>query len=202
MSKKATPIIPNPESGVSLVEVAIAVLVLSIGSLGLVSLQISAKRAGFEAMQRTQASALAMGIFERMRANSSVLDDYLTTGVGYAVRKPLPPAPVPNCIGVSGSECTVNELAAWDMWEWERALNGGTTKDTANKSVGSLLNPTACISLEAAGVRIVRVEIAWEGFESLNNSVVSDCGTGSYDSPAGVTNGNRQLLQMTSYLSE
>jgi type IV pilus assembly protein PilV len=201
MSKKAAPLSPNPESGVSLVEVAIALLVLSIGSLGLVSLQISAKRAGFEAMQRTEASALAMGIFERMRANSSVLDDYLTAGVGSAVG-PLPSAPVPNCIGASGSECTVNELAAWDMWEWERALNGGTTKNAANKSVGSLLNPTACISLAAAGVRIVRVEIAWEGFESLNNSVVSDCGTGSYDSPAGVTNGNRQLLQMTSYLSE
>ena len=42
----------NRERGASLIEVAIAILVLSIGAIGLASLQISAKRAGFEAMQR------------------------------------------------------------------------------------------------------------------------------------------------------
>jgi type IV pilus assembly protein PilV len=187
------------EAGVSLVEVAVAVLVLSIGALGLASLQISAKRAGFEAMQRTEASALAMDILERMRANPATLDDYVTTGIGAAVRN-LPAAPDPNCVT---SDCTQTELAAWDLWEWERALNGGTTLDADNRSVGSLVRPTGCISLDFAGGRLVTVEIAWEGFESFNNdSAGSGCGTGSYDSPAGVTDGNRQLLQMTSYVGQ
>jgi type IV pilus assembly protein PilV len=184
------------QSGVSLVEVAVAVLVLSIGALGLASLQISAKRAGFEAMQRTEASALAMDIFERMRANSGVLGDYATAGVGAAVRT-LPAAPSPTCVGETA--CTSAQLVAWDLWEWERALNGGTTKDAADNSVGSLVRPTGCITFDALVPRLVTVEIAWEGGESLNNDAAGTrCGTGS----CGTNDVNRQLLQMTSYVGE
>ena len=50
--------------GVSLIEVAVSLLILSIGAIGMAGLQISAKRAGFEAVQRTQATALAVEIME------------------------------------------------------------------------------------------------------------------------------------------
>ena len=184
------------ESGVSLVEVAIAILILSIGAIGLASLQITAKRAGFEAVQRTEATSLATGIFERMRANSTVLDDYVTTGIGKAVRD-LPATPAPSCI--NDTSCTASQMAIWDLWEWERALNGETTSNSA----GGLVRPTACISLDAIGGRLVTVEIAWEGFQELaNDSAGIGCGTGSYDSAGGVTDGNRQLLRLVSYLGE
>lgn len=184
------------QSGAGLVEVAVAILVLSIGAIGLASLQISAKRAGYEAMQRTEASSLAMEIFERMRANPDVLDDYEVAAVGSAARS-LPTAPDPQCIG--STDCTAAELAAWDLWEWERALNGGTTSN----SVGGLVNPTGCITLSGPARRLVSVEIAWQGFEVLDNdSAGTGCGTGSYDSASGVTDGNRQLLQMVSYVGE
>jgi type IV pilus assembly protein PilV len=182
--------------GVSLIEVAISILVLSIGAIGLASLQIAAKRSGFEAVQRTEASSLAMGILERMRANSTVLDEYVTTGIGKTVRDDLPPAPTPQCIG--GTSCTASQMAVWDLWEWERAVNGETTSNSA----GGLVRPTACISLDATTVRLVIVEIAWEGFQELDNdSAGTGCGTGSYDS-AGVTDGNRQLLRLVTYVGE
>ena len=184
------------QAGVSLIEVAIAILVLSIGAIGLASLQITAKKAGFEAIQRTEASSLAMGIFERMRANSTVLDEYVTAGIGKAVRD-LPATPATSCIG--GASCTASQMAIWDLWEWERALNGETTSNSA----GGLVRPTACISLDAAGGRLVTVEIAWEGFAELaNESAGTGCGTGSYDSAGGVADGNRQLLRLVSYLGE
>jgi type IV pilus assembly protein PilV len=40
------------QSGVGLIEVLIAVLILAVGILGLAQMQLSAKRAGFEATQR------------------------------------------------------------------------------------------------------------------------------------------------------
>jgi type IV pilus assembly protein PilV len=184
------------ETGISLVEVAIAILVLSIGAIGLASLQITAKRTGFEAVQRTEATSLATGIFERMRANSTVLDAYVTTGVGKAVGD-LPAVPATSCIG--GTSCTAIQMAAWDLWEWERAVNGETTSNSA----GGLVRPTACISLDATEDRIVIVEIAWEGFQELvNDSAGTGCGTGSYDSTGGVTDGNRQLLRLVTYVGE
>ena len=188
------------ENGASLVEVAIAILVLSIGAIGLASLQINAKRAGFEAMQRTEASALAMDIFERMRANPSVLDDYVTAGVGDAARTWSGVAePTPPCATDPNDPCTPAQLAARDLWEWERALNGATTSNEA----GGLVRPTGCVSLDAVGGRLVTVEIAWEGFDVLkNDDAGGGCGTGSYNSTGGVVDGNRQLLQMTSYVGE
>jgi type IV pilus assembly protein PilV len=184
------------ETGISLVEVAIAILVLSIGVIGLASLQITAKRTGFEAVQRTEATSLATGIFERMRANSTVLDAYVTAGIGKTVRN-LPAMPAPNCI--NGTSCTASQMDAWDLWEWERAVNGETTSNSA----GGLVRPTACISVDATEERIVIVEIAWEGFQELvNDSAGTGCGTGSYDSAGGVTDGNRQLLRLVSYLGE
>ena len=192
--------IADRERGASLIEVAIAILVLSIGAIGLASLQISAKRAGFEAMQRTEASALAMDIFERMRANPGVLDDYVTVGVGEAVRAWSGVAePTPPCATDPNDPCTAAQMATRDMWEWERALNGGTTSNDA----GGLVRPTGCVSLDAVGGRLVTVEIAWEGFDVLKNAGAgAGCGTGSYDSTGGVVDGNRQLLRMTSYVGE
>jgi hypothetical protein len=109
-------------------------------------------------------------------------------------------APNPTCVGDDASAaCTPGQLAASDLWEWERALNGGTTTNNA----GGLVNPTGCISLDAVADRLVTVEIAWQGFEVLkNDNAGTGCGTGSYDSSGGVVDGNRQLVRMTSYVAE
>ena len=178
-------------AGVSLIEVTIAILVLSIGALGLAGLQITAKRTSHEAVQRTVASSLAFDLIERMRANPSVLNDYVTTGVGSVVRA-LPSEPGKNCSTQAGA-CTPAELVAWDLWEWERALNGATAM-RGGAAAGGLLNPTGCVTIAN---RVVTVEIAWQGAENLSVlNAGSDCGTGRYDAD----DANRQLLQMVSYV--
>ena len=56
-------------SGVSLIEALVALLVLSIGLLGLANLQLTAIRNAHSAHMRSQASILAQDILDRMRAN-------------------------------------------------------------------------------------------------------------------------------------
>jgi type IV pilus assembly protein PilV len=57
------------DAGFTLVEVLVALVVLSIGLLGVAGLQIVGLRGNLSAASRTQASYLAEDIIDRMRAN-------------------------------------------------------------------------------------------------------------------------------------
>lgn len=59
----------HKRAGFTLIEVLVAVLVLSIGLLGLAGLQASSLRQNHSAYLRSQASLLAYDILERMRGN-------------------------------------------------------------------------------------------------------------------------------------
>jgi type IV pilus modification protein PilV len=104
------------QRGAGLVEVAIALLVLAIGALGLGSLQIAAKRMGFEAIQRTEAAALASDLLARLRANPLALPAYASTGIGEASGAQLPP-PGADC---DRGGCAPAAWAAWDLWHGSR----------------------------------------------------------------------------------
>ena len=68
---------PGPRAcrGFTLIEVLIALVVFSIGLLGLAGLQTISLRFNTSAYYRTQATALAYGLADRMRANrQSALD--------------------------------------------------------------------------------------------------------------------------------
>ena len=90
------------QGGAGLIEVAISLLVLAIGALGLGSLQISAKRMGFEATQRTEAAALAMDLFERLRANRVALPEYAVADIGSADGSNLPIPLIDGGFGYAG----------------------------------------------------------------------------------------------------
>lgn len=62
-------LIRHRTQGFTLVEVLVALLVLSIGLLGVAGLQLASLRDSQDAYMRSQASILAMDITERMRAN-------------------------------------------------------------------------------------------------------------------------------------
>lgn len=174
------------QRGVALLEVAIAIVVIAIGAIGLASMQLSAKRAGFEAVQRTYASALAMDILERIRLNPSVLESYEQT-VGGATQT----TPAATC---SGASCTETQLVALDLWAWEQGLDGAA-ETRAGGSVGGLLNPTGCIVVNG---RLVQVTIAWEGYETMSDPDASnDCGL-----VGGTPDPNRHLLVVNTFIAD
>lgn len=76
---------PKPDRrrqrGVSLIEVLVSVLVVSLGLLGAVALQATALRNNQGSYERTQTAILTQGIFDAMRANmAGVLAGSYSTG--------------------------------------------------------------------------------------------------------------------------
>lgn len=94
----------RPESGFTLIEVMIAVLVLSIGLLGISALQALGLRSSYGAYLGSQAALLAYDMSDRIRANP----DFATQ---YRVDCTANPAPA-------------NALALADVTEWCNSLAG------------------------------------------------------------------------------
>lgn len=183
--------------GFSLVEVMVSVLVTSVSVLGMAGMQITSKRAGYEAIQRTTATAMAMDVLERMRSNPEALDSYASSALGGTT---IANEPVPSCSNDTSDICTATELAAHDLWEWEQAIDGvGETRDVSGTDVatGGLVNPTGCIEVNNG---MVTVTMAWQGFEALSDPGTNDCGSGL--GKYGTDDGKRQVISVTTFISE
>jgi type IV pilus assembly protein PilV len=109
--------------GFTLLEVLVAMLVLSIGLLGLAGLMASSLKNSHSAYQRTQATWLVYDALDRMRANRQVA---LAGGYNLAL----------------GASSGGSGLAATDLSEWDTALtntlpagDGSITVTTATRAV-------------------------------------------------------------------
>lgn len=183
--------------GFSLVEVMVSVLVTSVSVLGMAGMQITSKRAGYEAIQRTTATTLAMDVLERMRSNPDALATYATTGIGGAT---ITAEPIPKCSNDTTDICNAAQLAAHDLWEWEQAIDGlGETRDVSGTDVatGGLVNPTGCVVVNGG---MVTVTMAWQGFEALSDPGTNACGSGL--GKYGTNDENRQVISITTFISE
>lgn len=118
------------QSGFTLLEVLVAVLVLSIGLLGLAGLLASSIRNNQSAYQRTQATWLAYDIVDRMRVNrpAALASDYDT-----ALGTPANCAANPTLSGA---------MAAQDLTGWKTLLacalpagDGAVALNTATRQV-------------------------------------------------------------------
>lgn len=117
------------QSGFTLIEVLVAVLVLSIGLLGLAGLMASSIRNNQSAYQRTQATWLAYDIVDRMRANRpAALAGNYNTALG---------APA-NC---AAAPALAGAMAAQDLTEWKNQIacvlpaGDGEVEVDANRTV-------------------------------------------------------------------
>ena len=189
---------PPRSQGISLIEVLVAVFTLSIGVLGVAGLQLTAKRSNLEAMQRATAATLTQDIVERMRANPEELATYTAAGAGLTLT-----GGTMALIDCSG-DCTPAQLATYDLYEWEQAVNGAT-RQAAGTSTGGLVLPTACITGPNGGSGNYTVAIAWRGMTRLSNPVSNACGAGSgrYDGPGGADpDAYRRVLVLETFIVE
>jgi type IV pilus assembly protein PilV len=100
----------HSQKGFTLIEILVAVVVLSIGLLGLAGLQARSLQFNKSAEQRSQATILAYDIIDRMRANRALAeagsyDLALGTGPGATV----------NC---ETGTCSTANLATYDLNQW------------------------------------------------------------------------------------
>lgn len=110
--------------GFTMIEVLVALVVLSIGILGITALQVNAQKFSLDAYFRTQATVIAHDILERIRANP----------IAQQARSYHLPSAVKHSSCYSESGCGVDEMAENDMYEW-----AGNPVGTNSNSVARLL---------------------------------------------------------------
>jgi len=97
----------NKSKGFSLVEVLIALVIMSIGMLGIAGLYVHSMQAGRTSMLRHHAVNLAGDIADRIRANP-------TAGAAYEAAD----GENKNCVA-STATCNVADMAAHDILLWQ-----------------------------------------------------------------------------------
>lgn len=102
------------QSGASLVEVMVSLLILSMGLLGMAALQGLGTQYGNRAYFRSQATVQAYDMIDRMRANPTA------AAAGNYGQDPVPTGYGTDC---ASHECTTAELADYDLVNWNK-LNG------------------------------------------------------------------------------
>ena len=121
------------QRGITMVESLVALVVLSVGMLGIAGLYISSLKAGRSALVRTQAVALATDLADRIRANRLGLGKYATLPYGTAG-----PQVKTACLG---GDCTPDVLAEDDLGRWRSMITllmpGGTVGSVTYNDVAA-----------------------------------------------------------------
>lgn len=127
----------SSQRGFSLLEVLVALVVLSIGLMGIASMQVVGLQFNQQAITSTRAIELAADMADRIRANVG------DTPIGalreqYAVNFDAPaPNPALRCADSAGASVTIATcdkiaLAAFDIWQWKTALQANSGSGLAD----------------------------------------------------------------------
>lgn len=119
----AGPTVTHPkQSGFSLIEVLVAIIILSIGMLGAVGMQAAAMQSNKEARNQATATTFARELAEKMRGNKSVaitttlaVNPYIfetTLNATFTVATPST-----NCF-LNGCPLAA-DIATWDVADWQ-----------------------------------------------------------------------------------
>jgi type IV pilus assembly protein PilV len=117
---------PHLERGAALIEALVALLVLSVGLLGMVGLQTASVRYEQSSWARSAVATQISDIADRIRANPGATDTaYLRTQSFEDERTEINTDSStfnvnPDC---ASANCTPAELAAYDMAKWRSAIN-------------------------------------------------------------------------------
>lgn len=108
------------QHGASLIEVLIALLIFTVGLLGLAAMQLSSLQSTADSGQRSQAAWLMHDLAERMRANpDGALVNYQAAPNCAALPNPICAdyfSPATNA-KVNAANCSTEQMAAFDRWE-------------------------------------------------------------------------------------
>ena len=134
----------SKQSGVSLIEVLVAMLIASLGILSMIAMQINATKYTKTSEVRTMGTLLVGDLTDRMRANKA---GFLADGYFINPETKYPadgvvaePSALTTC-NTAASKCDVAQLAAQDLADWQRsvffALPGGSARISKPDLTGS-----------------------------------------------------------------
>jgi type IV pilus assembly protein PilV len=97
------------QRGVTIVEGLVALVILSVGMLGIASLYVASLKTGRTALTRTQAVNLVNDLIDSIRSNG-------TARTAYRLAAGATPEAKPECL--TGGDCDRDELAETDLARW------------------------------------------------------------------------------------
>jgi type IV pilus assembly protein PilV len=106
------------QSGYSLLEILIAIAVTSVGLFGLAGMQATGLKNNHSAYHRSQATVLAYDMADRMRANMSSIDNYLSSYMTLALATSN--GATAGCKSTGG--CSTAQMATNDLIDWNTDL--------------------------------------------------------------------------------
>lgn len=154
----------NSQSGVGLVEVLVALLVLAIGVLGFITLQYRAIEATAESGYRVQAINIARDFAERVRVNRGVVGVYME-------QIEDPDKQITSTKDCFSNNCNTTELADFDVAQ----------VTTRARSLGMTMNVIECQG-NSDGRNCVYV--AWGDTSATNGTAQGDCTNNTAYNPA------------------
>ena len=154
--------------GVAMLEVLIAIFILTVGLLGVAGIQSQMQMAEIEAYQRAQAVVLLQDMVDRINANRKNADEYVTAS-------PLGTDSALDC----SAPATV---AAQDQCEWNEALLGASeTKSGGAENLGAMIDARGCITNPVVTMpRELVVAVVWQGLRATVAPGGTDCGKDLY----------------------
>jgi type IV pilus assembly protein PilV len=112
--------------GFTLVEVLVALIILSVGMLGIAGLYVHSMQAGRTSLFRHHAVTLAGDVADRIRANPTGRNDYAGAGANN------------NCVN-GGVDCSPAQMAANDIDLWDQQAADTLPNGTVTVVVGGAI---------------------------------------------------------------
>ncbi len=142
----------SSQSGFTLIEVLVAILILAVGLMGLSAMQLTSLKVNQGAYYRSQASILASDILDRMRANREGFEDGDYDDLDTSDSIPSAQSCISSALG-----CTSSQLADQDFREW-----AGYFEDVDSLGNSYLpLIPGATGTVDVDGDNNATVVISW-----------------------------------------
>jgi type IV pilus assembly protein PilV len=164
------PVSIKQQSGSSLIEILVTLFIIIIGFFGLAGFMIQQQRQEIDSYQRAQALMLLNDMSQRMQANRSNADSYITGTT--------------NLLGV-GATCTPasTTIASQDLNTWCSSLQG-SAESLGTQRVGAMVGARGCI--ESTGPQQYAITVAWQGMSPISApSTNVACGKNLYNGASG-----------------
>ena len=139
--------------GFTLLEVLVAVVIVSLGMLGVAALLVTVQKAETSSYIQQQAVQTAYDMLDRMRANLQ------GTQAGYYIGTYTGAPANPSACQGAGNTCTAQKMAAFDTSQWISSLNELPSGDGAIASATSsngTINVTVCVGWnDVPGLQVI-----------------------------------------------
>lgn len=164
------------QTGVSLIEVLVLVIIMSIGLLGIAGLQVAGVRQTTNSGLQTQAMLMTDDLIARIRANRAAIiqgGSSQITVANYGKNNSIafPTAAIAACKTSAG--CSPAQMATTDLFNWAQLVQNSLPVDTTRLSNDTYIcldsDSTDNTICDGAGSTLV-IQIGWNETSSTDNT--------------------------------